>query len=328
MRLAVLDLGSNTFHLLVANVDPSGSITKIGSYKRTLALGAEVPAGGTIGERAWERAMAAIAEILGLARPFACPTLAVATSVFRDAVNGRAFVEAARSRFDIPIDLLSGAEEARLGHLGAISEVPGARPVSVIDVGGGSIQFTVGDDDGCRLATSLPFGVLRLRRTAEAATSDGRTAAAVIAEALRRHAGEVARDVTALHPQSLVLASGTARALASLPLLDAFEQRPPPRRADSPGAPPMATRVTRTAVKELGTALMGLDAAALRRLGVPADRHATIGPGAIALGTLMELCGFEHATIATRALREGVIMRALAVARAARRAPASDATSP
>jgi exopolyphosphatase/pppGpp-phosphohydrolase len=61
----------------------------------------------------------------------------------------------------------------------------------------------------------------------------------------------------------------------------------------------------------LAAALIGLDAAALNGLGVPTDRHATAGPGAVMLKTLMELVGVEQATIATRGLREGVIVRAL-----------------
>ena len=312
MRLAVLDLGSNTFHLLLAQVDPSGSIARLGSFKRALRLGAEVPVGGVIAHSQWRRAMEAIDEILSQGRPFECRTLGVATSVFREAANGRAFVDAVRMRFGIPVDLLTGTEEARLSYLGAISELaPAEGPVAVIDVGGGSIQLTVGEGERCLLATSLPFGVLRLCDAAAARTSDALEAAGAIAEILRREAKPVTDAVAALRPVSLVFASGTARTIASLPLLDAYERMPFPRRADSP-VPYMATNVSRTALAGLGTALIGLDADALTGLGVPPDRHATAGPGAIVLQTLMELVGIEEATVATRALREGVIVRALA----------------
>jgi len=316
MRLAVLDLGSNTFHLLLAQVDASGSIARLGSFKRTLRLGAEVPAGGVIAHSQWRRAMEAIDEILSQGRPFECRTLGVATSVFRDAANGRAFVDAVRTRFGMPVDLLTGTEEARLSYLGAMSELPFAQgPVAVIDVGGGSIQLTVGEGERCLLATSLPFGVLRLCNAAAARTSDALDAAATIAQMLRREAKPVTDAVAALRPVSLVFASGTARTIASLPLLDAYERTPSTRRTDSPAGSFMATRVSRTALAGLGTALIGLDADALTGLGVPPDRHATAGPGAIVLQTLMELVGLEEATVATRALREGVIVRALSAAR-------------
>jgi exopolyphosphatase/guanosine-5'-triphosphate,3'-diphosphate pyrophosphatase len=327
MRLAVLDLGSNTFHLLLAVVEANGGITKVGSIKRTLKLGAEIPLGGMIDASQWQRAMGAIEEILGEARPFECQTLAVATSVFREAANGRAFADAVRARFDVPVDLLTGIEEARLSYLGATSELPSSpRPVAVIDVGGGSIQLTVGEGQHCLLATSLPLGVLRLRERA-ASTGDARAAARTIATTLRREAASATRAVAALEPATVVFASGTARAIASLPLLDRYEATPPPHRADDPRGTVMATRVSRAGLRGLGAALLDCDAGALSALGVPADRQATAGPGAIVLETLMDLLGTEEATIATRALREGVIVRALHDARGARPAPPVEAVA-
>jgi exopolyphosphatase/guanosine-5'-triphosphate,3'-diphosphate pyrophosphatase len=316
MRLAVLDLGSNTFHLLLAEVEASGSITRLGSVKRTLRLGAEIPVGGVIAHSHWQRAMVAIDEILAEGSAFDCRTLAVATSVFREAANGRAFAESVQMRFGMPVELLSGTEEARLSYLGAMSDLPPVHgPVAVVDAGGGSIQLTVGEGDRCLFAASLPFGVLRLCETAAATTSDAGDAAQAIAELLRQEAKDVAHAVAMLRPVSLVFASGTARTIASLPLLDAFERNPFPRRFDSREGPFVATRISRAAVAKLGSALIGLDADSLSGLGVPSDRHASVGAGAIALQTLMELLAIDEATVATRALREGVIVRALHAAR-------------
>jgi exopolyphosphatase/guanosine-5'-triphosphate,3'-diphosphate pyrophosphatase len=328
MRLAVLDLGSNTFHLLLTEVDANGGITKLGSFKRTLRLGAEIPPGTTISESQSRRAMDAIEELLALGRPFGCRTIAVATAVFREAANGVAFAEAVRMRFGITVELLTGAEEGRLSYLGAVSEIPAMpRPIAVVDVGGGSIQFTVGDGERCLFATSLPLGVLRLCQAATAKSADAREAAATIADILRRDARLAAVMVAAYEPAALVFASGTARTIASLRLLDAYEATPSPRRADPPQGPPLATRVSRAGVAGLGSALMGLDSAALSGLGVPADRHATVGAGAIVLETLMDMLGMDEATVATRALREGVIVRTIAAAREARSAAAPQAQS-
>jgi exopolyphosphatase/guanosine-5'-triphosphate,3'-diphosphate pyrophosphatase len=272
--------------------------------------------------------MGAIEEILEEARPFACQTLAVATSVFREAANGRAFADAVRKRFDVPVDLLTGIEEARLSCLGAISDLPPSRrPVAVIDVGGGSIQLTVGEGQQCLLATSLPLGVLRLCERA-ASADDARAAARTIATTVRQEAASATRAVAALDPGTFVFASGTARAIASLALLDRYEATPPPRRADNPRGTAMATRVSRAGLRGLGAGLLGRDARALNALGVPADRHASAGAGAIVLETLMDLLGTEEATIATRALREGVIVRALHDTRGARRPPPCEAMAP
>src|SRR5689334_15578284 len=326
MRLAVLDLGSNTFHLLLAMVDTHGSITKLGSVKRTLKLGAEIPVGGLIDESQWRRGMDAIEEILTEGQHFESRTVGVATSVFREAANGRAFIDAVGARFGIDVDILTGTEEGRLSYLGAVSDLPSVHGrVAVIDVGGGSIQLTVGEGEHCLFARSLPFGVLRVAGQAASATADVREAARTIAATLRQEARPVTQAVASLAPKTVVFASGTARAIASLALLDRYETIPPLRRIEDPRRPMMATRVTRTGLKGLGAALLGLDTTALCALGVPADRHATAGPGAIVLETLMELVGVEEATIATRALREGVIVRALHAARDARPAMSVEA---
>jgi exopolyphosphatase/guanosine-5'-triphosphate,3'-diphosphate pyrophosphatase len=199
--------------------------------------------------------------------------------------------------------------------------------VAVIDVGGGSIQLTVGDGERCLFATSLPFGVLRLCERAAATTADAHAAAGLMADVLRKEAGPAAEAIAALKPVSVVFASGTARTIASLALLDAYEPSTPPRRAEAQGVA-MATRVTRAGLGGLGGALLGLDSATLLGLGVPADRHATAGPGAIVLETLMDLLCVEEATIATRALREGVIVRALHATRESRSAPPSAEAAP
>ena len=326
MRLAVLDLGSNTFHLLLAMVDANGSQTKLGSIKRTLKLGAEIPVGGLIGDSQWQRAMGAIDEILTEARPFESLTLGVATSVFREARNGRAFIDEVRRRFGVPVELLTGAEEGRLSYLGAVSNLSSHRGrVAVVDVGGGSVQLTVGEGDRCIFAASLPFGVLRLSQQAASTTGDPFAMARAIASILRQEARSVADTVVGLEPRTVVFASGTARAIASLALLDQYEPVPPLRRAEDALGPGRATQVTRTGLRGVGAALLGLDPSALSALGVPADRHATAGPGAIVLETLMEMLQVEEATIASRALREGVIVRALHAARDARPAPPADA---
>lgn len=321
MRVGVLDLGSNTFHLLVASVDSDGGIVKLGSLKHTLKLGAQVAPGGVIGEEPWNRAMAAIDDLLAFALPFDCPILAVATSVFRDAANGRAFAEAVRLRFGVFVELLSGAEEARLAYLGATSGLALRGRTAVVDVGGGSIQFTVGEGDRCLFARSLPLGVLRLCKSARAETLDARQAALAIGRNLRRETHLVVEEIAEWNPQTLVFASGTARTIASLPVLGAYEAAQTPRLPESSGiieTMPMAGSVSRGALAGLGTALMGLDSDSLLRLGVPADRHGTAGPGAVVLSTIMDLLGFEQATIATRALREGAIVRALSNGRDAR----------
>jgi exopolyphosphatase/pppGpp-phosphohydrolase len=132
MRVAVLDLGSNTFHLVWTQVGRGGSITKLGSHKHVVRLGADVPRGGVIAEEHWLRAMDAVADLAARC-PADCRRMAVATSVFREAANGKSFVDAVRARFGIPVEVLTGEEEAELAWLGVASGRPKGSPTAVVD---------------------------------------------------------------------------------------------------------------------------------------------------------------------------------------------------
>jgi exopolyphosphatase/guanosine-5'-triphosphate,3'-diphosphate pyrophosphatase len=145
MRIAVVDLGTNTTRLLVADVRDSHveELTRRTSITR---LGEDVDAGGELIPSAMERVFGALEEYrraiddLGAER-----TVAVATSAVRDARNGESFRHELRERFGIEARIISGDEEARLTFAGATAERPDGRdPVLVLDIGGGSTEFVVG----------------------------------------------------------------------------------------------------------------------------------------------------------------------------------------
>jgi exopolyphosphatase / guanosine-5'-triphosphate,3'-diphosphate pyrophosphatase len=145
MRIAVVDLGTNTTRLLVADVRDSHveELTRRTSITR---LGEGVDAGGELIPSAIDRVFGALEEYkraideLGASR-----TVAVATSAVRDARNGEGFQRELRERFGMEAQILSGDEEARLTFAGATAERPDGRdPVLVLDIGGGSTEFVVG----------------------------------------------------------------------------------------------------------------------------------------------------------------------------------------
>jgi exopolyphosphatase / guanosine-5'-triphosphate,3'-diphosphate pyrophosphatase len=145
MRIAVVDLGTNTTRLLVADVRDSHveELTRRTSITR---LGEGVDAGGELIPSAMERVFGALEEYsraideLGAER-----TVGVATSAVRDARNGESFREELRERFGIEARIISGGEEARLTFAGATAErADGRDPVLVLDIGGGSTEFVVG----------------------------------------------------------------------------------------------------------------------------------------------------------------------------------------
>src|SRR5215470_12535171 len=119
MKLGVLDLGSNSFHLLVARVD-GDEIVPLDKHKKMVRLGAGTLRRGRLDADAMTRGLAAIAELGERAREQGAHTIvAVATSALREAQNGREFIDRARAESGIDIEILSGDEEGRLIYRGA-----------------------------------------------------------------------------------------------------------------------------------------------------------------------------------------------------------------
>src|SRR5881394_3583991 len=144
-RVAVVDLGTNTTRLLVADV-VDGRVEEVTRRNTVTRLGENVDAGGKLIEAAMERVFDALAgyrqaiDELGAER-----TVAVATSAVRDASNGDYFQEQLRERFGIEARIITGDEEAQLTFAGATSDrPPDGDPLLVLDIGGGSTEFVVG----------------------------------------------------------------------------------------------------------------------------------------------------------------------------------------
>jgi len=296
-RLGVLDLGSNTFHLAVADVGAEDELTLVSDPKESVQLVSALE-GGAIDEPSWARARRALRFLVRCARGFDdLALIGVATGAFRSAANGAAFVEAARREHRMPIEILSGLQEARLAFAGACSELPPpGGPAVVLDLGGGSAELAVGWASECRMARSLPLGVLRLRHRHVAGdgvmtADDART----VGEAVTLAGRGVTASLPPLPGSMLLLTGGTARAIARL-LHD---------------GDPAGIRIERRHVEQLARHVAGRTPDALIRLGVEPTRADTIGPGSVAIATWMALLGFEAARVCQRGLREGVLLREL-----------------
>jgi exopolyphosphatase / guanosine-5'-triphosphate,3'-diphosphate pyrophosphatase len=160
-RVAVIDVGTNSARLLVADV-AGGRVTPVERRSTVTRLGRGVDLSGRLSAEAIEEACAAIGEYVGLYKDLGAETVdAIATSAVRDAENGSAFVAELRERFALSPRVLAGEEEARLTYLGATSERPPAEPTLVVDIGGGSTELIVGTGDEISFHTSLQAGVVR-----------------------------------------------------------------------------------------------------------------------------------------------------------------------
>src|ERR1700681_1523559 len=164
MRLAAIDIGTNSLHMIVANVRPDLSFEVIDREKEMVRLGA----GGLDVRALTPEAMHAALQVLSKFRRLAeshrvDEIVAVATSATREAENGGPFLHAVTERTGIRPRVISGTEEARLIHLAAVYavSVPGDTAV-VIDIGGGSVEITRGAGGAVELGRSFKLGVIRL----------------------------------------------------------------------------------------------------------------------------------------------------------------------
>ena len=164
MRLAAIDIGTNSVHMIIVRVRPDLSFEVVDREKEMVRLGA----GGLDGRRLAPTAVAAAFETLAKFKRLAethqvDEILASATSAVREAENGGDFVAAVRRDLGIRVRVISGKEEARLIHLAAAyASGVGGHPSVVIDIGGGSVEVTLGDAARMQVGESFKVGVIRL----------------------------------------------------------------------------------------------------------------------------------------------------------------------
>jgi len=286
MRCAVIDLGSNTFHTLVAEVDRFGLLQVIHDEKLAVRIGEDAFVAGRIPDTAFARGLAAASGLVERATAQAPEQLRVlATGIFRDAANGRAFVDALAQRHAAAIELLDGRAEAELTWLGVSAELAGAHGrLAIVDVGGGSLECVAGTDT-VDVAHSFPLGVLRLRGQSRAAIRE------VIASAI----APAIAQIRSRPPETIAISSGTGRALL--------------RVARGLGlVGPLHRHVGYRTFDELARVLAPLSPAALEAMGVEPARHDTIATGAMIFATALERLGRPVVYVARSALREGALV--------------------
>ncbi|HEX3608268.1 MAG TPA: Ppx/GppA phosphatase family protein [Solirubrobacterales bacterium] len=160
-RVAVVDIGSNSTRLLIAEVD-GGRVSEIERQSRVTRLGRGVDLSGQLSAEAIEAACMAVGDYVALCREAGVERIeSIATSAVRDASNGSAFVAELRERFALSARVLDGEEEARLTYVGATCERPPAEPTLVVDIGGGSTELIVGTGAEIAFHASLQAGVVR-----------------------------------------------------------------------------------------------------------------------------------------------------------------------
>jgi exopolyphosphatase/guanosine-5'-triphosphate,3'-diphosphate pyrophosphatase len=287
MRVAVIDVGSNTARLLVAQQGRRGT-ERIGEAKAYLGLGAEIIRNGHIGAEKLAETAAETRRFAAMARELDAAEIDVfVTSPARQAANGDLLVATIARATGHFVRVLSGEEEGELAYEGAVGAASvGKEPVAVCDVGGGSTEITVGDRSrGAFWSASADLGSLRL--TAKALHDDPPTAGQL--EAAGALVADVLRPLAPPQVSIALAVGGSARALAKLT----------GRRLDE---------------EALGRALETIVAQPSSELaasaGFDAQRAATLAGGALILRELARLLG-TPLQLGAGGLREGAAARLL-----------------
>jgi len=305
VRIAALDLGSNSFHLIVVEARLDGSFVPLIAEKEMLRLGDLVARTGRIGEVAMAECLEVLSRFRAIAdSKRADEIVAVGTSAIREALDGGEFVDRVRDEVGIEVELVDGVEEAKLIFTAVRASVLIDRPPALAaDLGGGSLEIVVGDQAGISFAASARLGVGRL--TAELVSSDPPSAsdqarlAARVASELR----PILAEVREFKPQMLIGSSGTFMSLARIAaaLRDGVLQD----NANQLSVCRADLEVARQLIDSLSSAERS------KLAGCDPRRSELLPAGIAVLAHLMDETGLEDLTVSEWALREGIVMRAI-----------------
>ena len=300
-KLAVLDIGTNSIHLVLAEVGPDLSYTIVDRFKDMTRLGDGSFASRRLSDQAMARGFEVIRNLVTLARNKGYDRIeAIATSAVREARNGGEFIEGVAKQTGLTVRVISGAEEARLIFLGVRHSIAlSDRPTLVVDVGGGSVELMVGNREAMLYARSLKLGAIRMKDLYLTRTPPSKAMLRDMHAAIERHLKAALQAFETERYDGLVATSGMAGNLTEVIYL---------RRT---GHPPPQLHLAAVSLKEVQEVEAVLAASSVKaRLAIPGldpKRVDTLLPAAAVLRILMELVGRDELTISDKAIREGMI---------------------
>lgn len=304
MRVGVLDIGSNTGHLLVVDAHGGAAPLPASSFKQALRLAEHLDARGAVTQVGIDALTDFVAQSVRVAEDRGCEDmLGFATSAVRDAVNSDAVLAHVQERTGVELAVLSGSDEARLTFL-AVRRWFGwsAGRLAVFDIGGGSLEIAGGADEAPDVAWSMPIGAARLARsfaaTGTPSEDDVRRIRHEIRVEIARDAGRLLRSGA---PDRAVATSKTFRSIARI------------CGAAPSAAGALVPRVLDGAVlrEKLPSLLtMGVDELATLP-GVSPSRAHQVVPGALVAEACLDIFDLPSLEICPWALREGVILERL-----------------
>lgn len=301
MRLAVLDIGSNTVHLLVVDAHLGAAPIPATSVKHEMRLAEHLTERGELTSNTVDDLTQIISQGMAVAEDLGCTeVLAFATSAIREATNGDAVLESVRNKTGVDVQILSGSDEARLTFL-AVRRWFGwsSRNLLVLDIGGGSLEMAAGRDEYPSAASSVPLGAGRLARNFFA--SDPVKESDL--KALRKHvrstlAGGMSAVQAAGRADHVVATSKTFRSLARIA-----------GAAPASEGPFVERRLRRDDLKLWVPRMASMTSKQRASLpGVSPMRATQVLAGAVVAEACMDLFDLNELEIGPWALREGIIL--------------------
>jgi exopolyphosphatase / guanosine-5'-triphosphate,3'-diphosphate pyrophosphatase len=298
---AAIDIGTNSFHLVVARSGPGGRFEVLTTEKEVVRLGSGAGDMTRLAPEAIDRGVAALQRMVGVARSHGATVSAVATSAVREAANRGEFLRRARDEAGVVVEVISGFEEARLIHLGVLQALPVYdRRLLVVDIGGGSTELVAGLGTDVLDARSMKLGAIRLT---ERFFPDGRSGRSAVDEC--RHYVRAALVPAALElanhrPELAVGSSGT---IATLAAMVAARRGSPLRQLNGADFTVVELEAVVDDIVEAPTT------ARRRKLpGIDARRADIIVGGSLLLSEIMRALDLHEMTVSAYALREGVLL--------------------
>jgi exopolyphosphatase/guanosine-5'-triphosphate,3'-diphosphate pyrophosphatase len=304
VRLGVLDVGSNTVHLLVVDAHRGAHPTPTSSVKTVLRLAERINPDGRLSDRGAQELVRAVIAAREEADRTECEDLmAFATSAVREASNVAEVLAVVRDRTGVELQVLSGEDEARFTFLAARRWCGwSAGRLLMLDIGGGSLEVAFGLDEEPELAMSVPLGAGRLTRAMLHGDPPSRSDVGALREWLDGELAPLAKQVRKVgHPDRAVATSKTFRSLARLT-----------GAAPSAAGPRAKRTLTDTGLRQLiafVSRMASEDIAGLE--GVSASRAHQLVAGALVAEATMRALDLSELEICPWALREGVILQRL-----------------
>jgi exopolyphosphatase/guanosine-5'-triphosphate,3'-diphosphate pyrophosphatase len=304
-RLAVLDLGSSSFHLLVADAEPGGTIHRVGHERVMLRLGALISDGAKIPRSAADAAVETVEQMRKDAREAGAErVIAVATAALRDASNGREVVQRLSEALGERVRLLPGEEEARLIFQAIAQRMKlGDERALGLDLGGGSLEIAAGVGDEVRWERSFPLGGVRLHQELGQGDPLSEAQQRAISERVEETLAPIRDRVERFAAERAVAIGGTVRALYRLANgLDEDTHRIP-----------LDARLRRSELDALVTRLAGSSHAGRQRMrGMSARRSDLLPTGALIVRAIFRALALREVAVCDWGLREGVLLEAIA----------------